>query len=166
MASALGSFMPIATGPDDTAPANLIRQGGQQQGRDAAKGSQRANRQRLPVETGNHLNQRGAARSAKRVGIIEHGEFDMSEQAVLVGGWTAYHKLTAEDQAVFNQAMKGFVGVQYTPFEVSTQVVAGTNYRFKCKSTVPLAQPIHGEAVVQIFQSLDGSAHITSITPI
>ena len=39
-----------------------------------------------PVETGNHLNQRGAARTAKRVGIIEHGEFDMSEQAVLVGG--------------------------------------------------------------------------------
>lgn len=55
---------------------------------------------------------------------------------------------------------------QYIPFEVSTQVVAGTNYRFKCKSTVPLAKPIHGEAVVQIFQSLDGSAHITSITPI
>ncbi|MFQ2018524.1 hypothetical protein ACK34I_15280 [Aeromonas veronii] len=57
----------------------------------------------------------------------------MSEQAVLVGGWTAYHKLTAEDQAVFDQALKGFVGVQYVPFEVSTQVVAGTNYRFKCK---------------------------------
>ncbi|WP_421207133.1 hypothetical protein [Aeromonas enteropelogenes] len=55
----------------------------------------------------------------------------MSEQAVLVGGWTAYHKLTAEDQAVFDQALKGFVGVQYVPFEVSTQVVAGTNYRFK-----------------------------------
>lgn len=119
-----------------------------------------------PVETGNHLNQRGAARTAKRVGIIEHGEFDMSEQAVLVGGWTAYHKLTAEDQAVFDQALKGFVGVQYVPFEVSTQVVAGTNYRFKCKSTVPLAKPIHGEAVVQIFKSLDGDAHITSITPI
>jgi hypothetical protein len=44
--------------------------------------------------------------------------------------------------------------------------VAGTNYRFKCKSTVPLAKPIHGEAVVQIFKSLDGDAHITSITPI
>ncbi|HHQ4553854.1 TPA: hypothetical protein ACSPZ7_002022 [Aeromonas veronii] len=56
--------------------------------------------------------------------------------------------------------------MQYVPFEVSTQVVAGTNYRFKCKSTVPLAQPIHGEAVVQIFQSLDSSAHIPSITPI
>lgn len=90
----------------------------------------------------------------------------MSDQAVLVGGWTAYHKLTAKDQAVFNEAMKGFVGVQYQPFEVSTQVVAGMNYRFKCKSTVPLPTPIHGEAVVQIFQSLDGSAHITSITPI
>ncbi len=34
----------------------------------------------------------------------------MSEQAVLVGGWTAYHKLTAEDQAVFDAALKGFVG--------------------------------------------------------
>lgn len=90
----------------------------------------------------------------------------MSEQAVLLGGWTAYHKLSAKDQAVFNQALEGFVGVQYTPFEVSTQVVAGTNYRFKCKTTVPLPTPIHGEAVVQIFQSLDGSAHITSITPI
>jgi len=31
---------------------------------------------------------------------------------------------------------------------------------------VPLAKPIHGEAVVQIFKSLDGDAHITSITPI
>ena len=39
-----------------------------------------------PVETGNHLNQRDAARPAKRVGTIEQGEFDMSEQAVLVGG--------------------------------------------------------------------------------
>lgn len=33
----------------------------------------------------------------------------MSEQAVLVGGWTAYHKLTAKDQAVFDAALKGFV---------------------------------------------------------
>ncbi|QLL80891.1 hypothetical protein GWC92_11550 [Aeromonas caviae] len=41
-----------------------------------------------------------------------------------------------------------------------------TSYRFKCKTTVPLPNPLHGEAVVQIFQSLDGSDHITSITPI
>ncbi|MBM0436495.1 hypothetical protein GO604_04135 [Aeromonas hydrophila subsp. ranae] len=119
-----------------------------------------------PVESGHHLNKRGGTRTAKRVGTRDHGGFVMSEQAVLLGGWTAYHKLSAKDQAVFNQALEGFVGVQYTPFEVSTQVVAGTNYRFKCKTTVPLPNPIHGEAVVQIFQSLDGSAHITSITPI
>ncbi|BBT80791.1 hypothetical protein WP8S18E11_24570 [Aeromonas veronii] len=52
--------------------------------------------------------------------------------------------------------------MQYIPFEVSE---ASTHYRFKCNSTVPLAKPIHGEAVVQIFKSLDGDAHITSITP-
>ena len=40
----------------------------------------------------------------------------MSEQAVLLGGWTAYHKLSAKDQAVLNQGLEGVVGVQYTPF--------------------------------------------------
>ena len=55
-----------------------------------------------PVETSNHLNQRGGTRTAIRVGTRDHGGFVMSEQAVLVGGWTAYHKLTAEDQAVFD----------------------------------------------------------------
>ena len=73
-----------------------------------------------PVETGHHLNQRGGTRTAKRVGTRDHGGFVMSEQAVLLGGWTAYHKLSAKDQAVFNQVLEGFVGVQYTPFEVST----------------------------------------------
>ena len=91
---------------------------------------------------------------------------DRAIRELLVDDPTTYDGLTAEDQAVFDQALKGFVGVQYVPFEVCTQVVAGTNYRFKCKSTVPLAKPIHGEAVVQIFKSLDGDAHITSITPI
>ncbi|MGK4472928.1 hypothetical protein [Aeromonas molluscorum] len=84
----------------------------------------------------------------------------MSEQAVLVGGWTAYHKLTAKDQAVFDQALKGFVGVQYVPFEVSTQVVAGTNYRFKCKTTVkgaleaPFLFPIVCEKILPLAKGV------------
>lgn len=41
----------------------------------------------------------------------------MSEQAVLLGGWTAYHKLSAKDQAVFNQALKGFVGGSTFPLK-------------------------------------------------
>ena len=58
----------------------------------------------------------------------------MSTEQTIPGGWTPYRPLTAEDRKVFNEAMKGFVGVTYTPNEVSTQVVAGTNYRFKCTS--------------------------------
>lgn len=80
------------------------------------------------------------------------------------GGWTAYHKLTPEDQRVFDEAMKGFVGVKYTPISVSTQVVAGMNYRFKCEASMPPSDVIW-EAIVEIFQPLNGGTpYITGIT--
>ena len=58
--------------------------------------------------------------------------------------------------------MKGFVGVKYTPNEVSTQVVAGTNYRYKCTASMPPAEIIW-EAIVEIFKPLDGPPVITGI---
>ncbi|WP_330442739.1 hypothetical protein [Flavobacterium sp. C4GT6] len=86
-----------------------------------------------------------------------------SLEATLVGGWTPFHPLTAEDKAVFDQAMKGFVGVKYTPQSVSTQVVAGKNYRFKCTASMPPAEVVW-EAIVEIFQPLNGGApYITGI---
>lgn len=54
-----------------------------------------------------------------------------------VGAWTEFHKLTPEDQQVFDQALAGLVGVHYTPELVSTQVVNGINYRYKTKASVP-----------------------------
>nr|WP_294938830.1 hypothetical protein [uncultured Flavobacterium sp.] len=84
----------------------------------------------------------------------------------LVGGWTAYHSLTPADQKVFDEAMKGFVGVKYTPQTVATQVVAGTNYRFKCTASIPPAMVIW-EAMVEIFQPLGGQPpYITGIVRI
>lgn len=86
-----------------------------------------------------------------------------SLEATLVGGWTPFHALTAEDKAVFDQAMKGFVGVKYTPQSVSTQVVAGKNYRFKCTASMPPAEVVW-EAIVEIFQPLNGGApYVTGI---
>jgi hypothetical protein len=92
----------------------------------------------------------------------------MSNQTVLnndslVGGWTAYHALTPKDKQVFEEALNGFVGVDYTPTAVSTQVVAGMNYRFKCTAQVPPAEVIW-EAVIEIFAPLDGKPHITNIS--
>jgi hypothetical protein len=83
-------------------------------------------------------------------------------EETIVGGWTPYHKLTNEDQHVFDQAMKDFVGVKYTPLTVSTQLVAGMNYRFKCSATMPPAYVIW-EAIVDIFKPLNGPPVITGI---
>lgn len=87
----------------------------------------------------------------------------MSNQEVIVGGWTAYHSLTEKDREVFKAAMQGFVGVNYQPQAVATQLVAGTNYRFKCLASVPPALVVW-ESVVEIFQPLNGTPHITGIT--
>lgn len=89
----------------------------------------------------------------------------MSTQELLVGGWTAYHQLTAEDQKVFNEAMKGFVGVKYTPIEVATQVVNGTNYRFKCTASMPPSEVVW-QAIVEIYSPINGTPHVVSITRI
>ena len=80
-----------------------------------------------------------------------------------LGGWSAYHKLTPEDRKVFDEAMKGFVGVKYDPQSVSTQVVAGVNYRFKCLASMPPSDVVW-EAIVEIFQPLNGGTpYVTGI---
>ncbi|MES2654924.1 MAG: hypothetical protein V4620_05000 [Bacteroidota bacterium] len=80
----------------------------------------------------------------------------------VLGGWTPYHSLTPADKKVFTEAMAGFVGVTYTPQTVSTQVVAGTNYRFKCTASIPPADVIW-EAIVEIYQPLSGKPHVVGI---
>lgn len=87
------------------------------------------------------------------------------QQETLVGGWTRFHAVTPEDQKVFDEAMQGFVGVVYTPLEVSTQVVNGTNYRFKCNASVPPADVVW-QAIVEIYQPIKGKPHVTAITRI
>lgn len=82
----------------------------------------------------------------------------------IVGGWSPYRALTAEDRKVFNEALNGFVGVNYSPNEVATQIVAGVNYRFKCTASIPPSD-VMWEAIVEIYQPLgDKKPHITGIT--
>ncbi|RON86809.1 hypothetical protein [Pseudomonas fluorescens] len=86
----------------------------------------------------------------------------MTAQEHLVGGWTPYHKLTPKDQEVFKEALAGFVGVSYAPEEVSSQVVNGTNYRYKSKATLP-GSPNGWQAIVEIYAPINGKPHITQI---
>lgn len=61
--------------------------------------------------------------------------------------------------------MHGFVGVVYTPLEVSTQVVNGVNYRYKCSASMPPSEVIW-QAIVEIYQPIDGKPHVVGITRI
>ncbi|MGI0115366.1 hypothetical protein [Zooshikella sp. RANM57] len=87
--------------------------------------------------------------------------------STIPGGWTLYRTdINRFEMAVFDQALDGLVGVAYTPFAVSTQVVAGTNYKFICN-----AQPVYPDAVpyaaiVKVYRPLHGAIQLLSITPI
>ena len=74
-------------------------------------------------------------------------------KSTTVGAYTAYRPVQKPDVDVFKQATAGITDVQYTPKEVAAQIVAGTNYKFKCVARKG------GEtynAVVHIFQPLPG----------
>ncbi|MCL2053404.1 MAG: hypothetical protein FWG90_03040 [Oscillospiraceae bacterium] len=90
--------------------------------------------------------------------------FQREEEPMMSGGYGEVRNLTDEDLAVFEEAMADVDGVTYVPLTVSTQVVAGTNYRFLCNATgvYPGAEPTL--KYVTIYQDLDGNLEVTDIT--
>lgn len=84
---------------------------------------------------------------------------------MLAGGYGDQRPVTKEDMAVFRKAMAQLSGVGYKPESVSTQVVAGRNYRFVCTATPVVRNPKPYKALVTIFQPLPGRGEpkITSI---
>ena len=82
---------------------------------------------------------------------VEDTQMDDSQ---LVGAYGEDRPLTPEDRAIFDEAMAGLMGVSYEPLLVSTQVVAGLNYRFTAEATVvaPDAEPT--KVFIYIFQPL------------
>lgn len=84
------------------------------------------------------------------------------------GGWSPFSApIDASTQAVFNEAMHGLVGVSYSAFAVSQQVVAGMNYIFLCNGTTVTMPPVSGLYSVHVFKPLNGGkATITRIVHI
>lgn len=73
--------------------------------------------------------------------------------------------MTEEATAAFNKATVGFVGVDYVPVALlSTQTVAGTNYRILCEATTVYPGAEMHYAVVNVYESLEGNANIISVT--
>jgi hypothetical protein len=87
----------------------------------------------------------------------------MSEN-VMPGGWTGWSfAITPEAKKVFEDALKGFVGVGYTPLAFATQVVAGTNYCFLCQGKVVYPGASDIAVKLYIFKPLKGDPHISHI---
>lgn len=89
------------------------------------------------------------------------------ETGPLAGAWSETESpvMTDEAKAAFQKATEGFVGVDYTPVALlSTQVVAGTNYRILCEATVVYPGAEMHYVVMTIYEDLQGNASILSIS--
>ena len=88
------------------------------------------------------------------------------EDVEIVGGWETVEDgtITPELQELFNKAIEELDGVDYTPIKLlETQVVAGTNYKFLCDATVTSPDAETTQAIVTIYEDLQGNVEILDI---
>lgn len=86
-----------------------------------------------------------------------------------VGGWqvTEDAAVSAQAQAVFDQAVEELVGADYEAIALlSTQVVAGTNYCFLCRVTPVYPDPESSYAFIYIYEDLQGNAMVMEVKEI
>ncbi len=82
---------------------------------------------------------------------------------MLSGGWAAADDptVTQERSELFEKALGGMVGVDYTPVAyLGSQVVAGTNHCFLCLSRVVIPDAIPKYVLVFIYEDLQGKTEI------
>ena len=102
-------------------------------------------------------------------GIELDSASETAEGGMLAGGWAATEDtaLTEEAQAAFDKALEGLVGVDYEPAGLlATQVVAGTNYCFLCRTTQVVPDAVSSYALVYVYEDLEGNAEILGIRDI
>lgn len=91
----------------------------------------------------------------------------MTESRVMTGAYTPFRDtISDEEKEIFNAAIPP-IGATYEPLAVSTQVVAGINYRFFCNQTLVTPAQNTKPVFVDIYAPLPGQGkpHVTSIIP-
>ena len=79
------------------------------------------------------------------------------------GGWneTSSPEMTKEAEAAFEKACETLTGAEYTPVALlSTQIVAGTNYRIICESRPSVPFPESGYVIITVSSDLNGNSEI------
>lgn len=106
-----------------------------------------------------------------RVEIAEIGDaidrtyLDCEEGAVGAPQQPESPAMTDAASAALDKALEGVVGVQYVPVALlSTQVVAGTNYRILCEATVLYPGEQMHYVVVTLYESLEGTVSVLNVS--
>lgn len=87
-------------------------------------------------------------------------------QEGLAGGWTAPEspELTEEALTMFQKATEDVEGTSYSPVVLlSTQVVAGTNYRFLCEAHPGIREGETEYDILTVYEDLEGNVELTEV---
>ena len=88
------------------------------------------------------------------------------DEPALSGGWTRASSpmITSEVQAVYDKATAGMVGVGYAPVAyLASQVVAGNNHLFLCKTSKVAPGAKEYYALVSFYEDLQGNVTISDV---
>ena len=83
-----------------------------------------------------------------------------------LGGWSVAESasLTEDMTALFNEATGKLMGVSYEPVAyLASQVVAGCNHCFLCRSTVIYPGAAPALKLVYVYEKPDGTAELLNI---
>ena len=89
------------------------------------------------------------------------------QTAEAAGTWAPAEDGTMTDEMmdIFEKAMEGMTGVEYTPIELlETQLVSGMNYRFLCDAVTVVPGAESRKTIVTIYRDLNGNCSILDIT--
>lgn len=91
------------------------------------------------------------------------------EEEQIVGGFTEAQDstITSELQEIFDLALQDYDGMSFKPKElVSTQVVAGINYKFLCEGSAVVPNAESSEYYVTVYKDLSGNCKIINVEKI
>ena len=83
-----------------------------------------------------------------------------------LGGWTAVEEteITTEAQEIFDEATASLIGVDYEAVElIETQIVNGTNYKFRAESRVVRPGAEKKTVIITIHKGMDGTVTLREI---
>jgi len=110
---------------------------------------------------------------AKMDNSIEIAEApDIPEETPVLGGWSVNAgapeaAMPEGARAAFDKATEELDGATHTPIAyLGSQVVAGINYAYLCKTELVTADPVTKLTLITVYNDLEGNASILNITDV